>query len=412
VVGISIPGAPRPLNHTVISDHAFEYDQMGTGFYTNALFGAMRAVEISPERTATVLPVRRTYYREYFDREYPRLIRLPSGFDKPMRIDHLRSVLADESVDVFHDHYPDEVFGYDLSLHQAGVDLLYEKGVPIVATGHNLNHPAKPPLGAAVYQIWSGHTSVMMHHTRYGRDVLLAEREYTRRTEHCIIPHGISDANASAIAQARFRRAECEERLGLLPVPEGGLRISILGWPRQERQTEMAMAAFAANRRKDLRLAVFMPDPKHRPPGDPRIFTSKVPENGESYPYETIVEMAAVTDVFLCPIAEHGMLTTGIASLAVEAAGAALISRWGYLHEYLGTVDRGGAGIPFTDARSLTRRFDELDDEIVEVAAANARSLQTKLSWSIIEPHVLAAYTLAEEIGPVKPGLGPARIVA
>jgi hypothetical protein len=187
----------------------------------------------------------------------------------------------------------------------------------------------------------------------------------------------------------------------LPPLRHGGLRIGIFGWPRRERLTEMAMAAFAESRRGDLQLAVFMRGPKQQPPNDPRIFA---PLRTDAFLYSDYVDALATVDVFLLPMASTGMLTSGIAAHPIEASRPALISQWPYLHEYLGDLEEDGLGIPYRSARDLTQRLDALDyNDIIPRAEQNAPEMRKRLHWGAIADEYAKAYTLACDIGPVRP---------
>src|SRR5262249_9226255 len=158
-----------------------------------------------------------------------------------------------------------------------------------------------------------------------------------------------------------------ERALGLDPLPDGALRLGVVGAPRAEKDVQLVLDGFHACGRDDLRLFVACLDGEEVP-DDPRIVATP-------YTYVSPADYAAqlaCVDALVLPSAPAGMLTTGTVADVVGLGLPALVSAWGYLTETL-----GGAGLPYGETPSdLTDRLASLTAADLAGAAAHARALQ------------------------------------
>jgi hypothetical protein len=249
-------------------------------------------------------------------------------------------------------------------------------------------------LAREIHRIWARKTWVAIHHTNSGLRAYCDAYVDDFQTEvvHLVIPHGLSRYTADEVARARLELNSIEAEMGIQPVPSGGLRIGIFGSSRRERLTRMAMEAFASSRRDDLQLAVFSLGPDDRVPKDSRIFAQM--KTGGYSPDYAFIRTLALADVFWLPFREHGMLTSGIPSNALEAGRPSLASSWFYTEEYLGR-----SAIPCGNSKiAFTRSLDTLGFDRVREATEVANRIRDQLWWEHIAPRTVFAYEIAESM--------------
>lgn len=270
-----------------------------------------------------------------------------------------------ERVDAFHLHWP-EWFVETPERAEAFIELLAETGTTLVWTQHNLRPHRDVERADELYQRFASAARVVVHHSRWGRDVVCARYRFREDATHVVIPHGHF---GELVDTTGATRAEVEEDLGLRP---GVTRIGIVGAPRREKDVQAFMDAFAATTRDDLELLVLSLDGE-RVPDDPRIVAR---------PYEFIERaeydrrMLAV-DVVALPFDPDGqMLTTGVVGDIVGLGLPAIVSRWPYAIEAL-----GDAAIAYDDEDHLVRLLDAIDASDLDRAALASSALQAGLSW-------------------------------
>ncbi len=284
-------------------------------------------------------------------------------------------------IDVLHMHWPEWWQGLDLERNRVALERLREAGVRIVWTQHNLvPHRARGRDAEALYQMWAEAADAVIHHTRWGRDQVLARYRYREGALHRLIPHGHWGPQFALLGDVDRRQVEAE--LGLEPC---ALRLGVVGAPRVEKDVQLVLDAFHACSRDDLQLFVVCIDGEDVP-DDPRILA--LPARHE-HAFVYYRRLAAI-DALVFPFRE-GMLMTGTAFDAIGGRKAAIVSDWPLLHEVL-----GDAAIPYGSTRDDLRAcLEALTPERVAASAAAMEARQCETDWSdVAERH----FALLEEL--------------
>ena len=298
--------------------------------------------------------------------------------------------------DLFHMHWPERSAGTDPERTREVIANLRAAGIPILWTQHN----RKPHLFAEareICQMWCSEADGVVHHSRYGREMMESDYGYGAHTRHLVAPHGhwgqrlepLRPAGGKAEAEQHLCRptnsltyrcrvrpaggkAEAEQHLGLLPT---GLRLGVVGAPRQEKDVQLVIDALHACRRDDVQLCIWsLGDEKI--PDDDRIV---VAERHGVVDLEVYARRLFSLDALVLPYRE-GMLTTGVAADAIGLGLPSLASDWEYLHEVLGS-----AGIFYGEtAEDLAACIDAVSDEELGKAGAAAVAKQADTDWSVI----------------------------
>jgi hypothetical protein len=280
---------------------------------------------------------------------------VPVSPEEPFDTEKVVNFLQEQKIEAYHLHWPEHSgLSDDLNEHQRFINCLRELGIPIIWTQHNLKPHSNNPNFIPIYRTWAAVTAAAIHHSNWGFNRVRTEYDFPASTLHAVIPHGHYGAIMQEIPS--LDRATCERELGMA---QCDLRLGIIGHPRQERRIQMAMDAFAACRRRDLKLqlAVFSLQPEHR---IPRIENSNL--RICAWPYspteqKTYNKRISTFDLLMCPVVlepNGSTLTSGIASDAIGAGRGALISDWPYLQEYMGAAGilYGRTAKDLTDASS------------------------------------------------------------
>lgn len=314
--------------------------------------------------------------------------------DRPSPLGYFadRSVALD-AIDVFHMHWPEWVAFDDLDTHRRMLDLLDDRGIPVVWTAHNLTpHSKEPERFDPVYALWASRARAVIHHSAWGEQRMRTHHEFASGTQHHVLPHGHFGALWRA-ALGATTRTEAETALGL----DGDrIRIGIVGAPRAEKRLGEFLAAFAATRRSDLELAVWSLDPSVSVPDDPRIV---VAEQYRMTDARTYALRLAACDLLAFPFDPHGeMLATGTVADAIGLGIPCLATDWGYLVETL-----GDAAIPLGSGNPLvaTAALDALTRQQIDAAADAARARQAQYDWAPIADATLAVFEAAAAAGPI-----------
>ncbi len=252
--------------------------------------------------------------------------------------------------DLFHLHWPEWFIGPDIGRHRAAVERLRAAGVRIVWTQHNLVPHDKDPRLPDIYDLWAGAADGIVHHSDYGRRRV--EDRYGFRPDglHRVIPH---------LHFGHLGGAGEDTDTG---ATDGPIRLGVLGAPRQEKDVQAVLDAFARTTRTDLELHVWSLRGDETVPDDLRIHT----ETYRMVDRDLYDARLRSLDALILPFAESDMITTGTVGDVVGAGIAAVVSDWGYLAEALGP-----AGIPYGD--DLTATLQGLDRRRLATAAAAAR---------------------------------------
>ena len=244
-------------------------------------------------------------------------------------------VLADatsdlDDVDLLHLHWP-EWFGFDdPSVHDELIATLADRGIPVVWTAHNLTpHDRRPDVYDSIYQRWATAADAVIHHSQWGKDRMLARYEFRAECRHEVIPHGhFGDLWPLATT---LTRAEVEQRLGLAPA---GIRIGLVGAPRNDKKVVDFLEAVAACRRTDIQVVCWSLRIDETAPVDERIVVAERYRGVDAATYATRL---AACDVLAFPFDPEGdMLATGTLADAIGVGIPALVSEWPFLTEMLG----------------------------------------------------------------------------
>ena len=289
--------------------------------------------------------------------------------------------------DLLHLHWPEWLAFDDLAEHERIIATLADADVPVVWTAHNLTPHAKAPeVYDPIYQAWASSVAAVIHHSAWGEERMRARYRFAPAVRHVVIPHG----HFGELWQRHLPpRAAAEAQLGLEPVPDGGVRIGIVGAPRAEKQVQVVLDAVAASARSDVQLACWslgVGDAAETVPDDPRIVVAE--------PYREVdrplyaARLAACDVLALVFDADGEMLATGAAADATGLGLPALRSDWGYLVEALGD---GGIGCGQTVA-SVAAAVDGLTPEVLDAARAGAERRRAEIGWDVLADDVMALY--------------------
>ena len=281
-------------------------------------------------------------------------------------------VLADatsdlDDVDLLHLHWP-EWFGFDdPSMHDELIATLADRGIPIVWTAHNLTpHDRRPDIYDSIYQRWARAADAVIHHSEWGKDRMLARYEFRAECRHEVIPHGhFGDLWPLATT---LTRAEAEQRLGLSPA---GIRIGLVGAPREDKKVTEFLEAVAACTRTGIQVVCWSLRIDETAPVDGRIAVAERYRGVDAATYATRL---AACDVLAFPFDPEGdMLATGTLADAIGVGIPALVSRWPFLTEML-----GNAGIPCGHtAPEITTALEALTTERLQHARDAMRALRS-----------------------------------
>jgi len=272
--------------------------------------------------------------------------------------------------DVYHLHWPEWLFGNDLTLAEAFLDDLAAADVRLVWTQHNLRPHLDAPAFDDLYQLVAAAADGVAHHSAWGLERARGRLGYRDDCVHRIVRHG----HFGNLVDRTLDRAAAEHALGLAPC---GLRIGIVGAPRRDKDVIGFAEAFAATQRTDAQLLITSLGDGEVAPDDPRI---------TAWPYsftdrEDFDRVLATLDVLALPFDPEGdMLTTGVVGDALGAEIPALVTSWGYLTESL-----GAGGIAIGDApASWAEAIDALDTRTIDEAAGALADLRAASDWDVV----------------------------
>lgn len=287
-------------------------------------------------------------------------------------------------VDVLHLHWPEWLGFDDPATHERLIAELAHEDVPVVWTAHNLTpHAKQPHLYDPIYQLWAASVAAVVHHSAWGEALMRARYEFGPDVRHVVIPHGHF---GGLWARHMPDRAEAERRLGLPPLPGGGVRIGVVGAPRAEKLVQVVLDGVAASGRDDVQLCCWSLGPDEVVPDDPRIVVAE--PYGQVDPPTYATRLAACDVLALVYDADGEMLATGVAADATGVGLPALRSDWGYLVEAL-----GDGGIPCGQTvESVAAAVDALTPDVLAAARAGAARRRDEIDWSALAEPTLALY--------------------
>ena len=293
--------------------------------------------------------------------------------------DTLAREYADEA-DIIHIQWPEHLFAVDAltpdEYLRRGVEFAAALGrqpVRIVWTQHNrIPHAAswqEGERGRTLYRAWAAVADGVIHHSRWGMELMRAELPFKATARHVVIPHGHFGAQMPPTAS----RAELEARFGLKPC---ALRFGVVGRAQKEKQVEMIVRAFRAAGRADQQLFITAGTDAlwEEIGGDARI---TLRPRMAYIPRADIVGEIRVCDALVCAQTGGTYLTSGAIGDAIGVGQAMLVPEWGFFRDALGEAafyhDNTEAG--------LTRLFASFTTDALARGQAAARALQAATAW-------------------------------
>ena len=168
------------------------------------------------------------YHRSLYDPIAADVVETSFGGHLVHRLEAARARLA--TIDAVHLHWP-EWFLDTPEEADTFIALLEETGTTLVWTQHNLRPHREVERAEELYQRFASAAQVVIHHSEWGRDAVLARYRFRADAKHVVLPHGHFGSLLDTTAAARDA---AETALGLEPC---ALRIGIVGAPRREKQT-------------------------------------------------------------------------------------------------------------------------------------------------------------------------------
>ena len=263
-------------------------------------------------------------------------------------------------VDAFHLHWP-EWFVDTPEQADTFIELLEETGTTLVWTQHNLRPHREVERAEELYQRFASAARVVIHHSQWGREAVLARyRVPGRREARRAAPRPLRRLDRHHCRGTRRRRASV---WASSPAPCASASSAR---PAGRSRRTRSWTAFAASSRHDLQLLVLSLDDEEVP-DDPRI--TALPY--EFVPRDEYNRRLAAVDVIALPFDPQGeMLTTGVVADVVGLGLPAIVSSWAYLTESL-----GAAGLVYDDYDHLVGLLDSLtEDDLAPARTASDRS--------------------------------------
>ena len=281
-------------------------------------------------------------------------------------------------LDLFHMHWPEWASGTDPDRCREVIATIRSAGLPIVWTQHN-RVPHHEQHAREAYQIWAGAVDGVIHHSRFGRDLMHSLYDYRDDVLELVAPHGHWGDRYGPLAPEGGRE-QAERELGLEPT---GLRLAVVGAPRVQKDVQLVIDAVHRCTRDDVQLCVWSLGDEHVP-DDPRIV---VADRYEMVDHGVYVTRLHAVDAIVMPFTDE-MLTTGTVADCVAVGIPALVSPWPYLAESLGE-----AGIAYGQtADDLAACIDALTPDRLAAAAAAAAALRAESDWDVIAESTLAFF--------------------
>ena len=269
--------------------------------------------------------------------------------------------------DVFHLAWPEWWSGTDPERTRATIGQVKRSGVKILWTQHNLvPHRDKSDAARDSYALWAEAADAVIHHSEHGRDIALDTYRYGDDTIHRVIPHGHWGP-----VHERYRHADRHAIEHLEGWGSAGLRVAVIGAPRDEKDLESVIEAVAACERDDIQLLI-RTDERVTSSPDPRIVLDRGGVDEARY-----VRRLAAFDALIFPFRPDGMLTTGTAFDAIAAGLPAITTEWTFFDETF-----AGADLRYRSVEELTSLLDGLTTETLAEAAAAVEGRRAGHEWS------------------------------
>jgi hypothetical protein len=268
--------------------------------------------------------------------------------------------------------------------------------VRIAWTQHNRRpHHWPEQAGRALYARWAAVADLALHHSAWGRDLLLKEYAYHPDCGHpvLLVP------DLAPLMPGTQDRPALERLHGLPPAP---IRLGILGRHQEEKQVELMLQAFVQAGRRDQQLVVTAYVPGMRVPRDLRIFL--LPRR----PWMDRGDIAghlALCDGLVAAQTGGSYLTSGLLMDALAGPTAVIVPRWGYYEEMLGPA----AVYHGNDLASLTAALAGLDPPRLQDVREAMIALRPRHATERLAGQLSEAFLACLEDPPASPGVPPER---
>ena len=273
------------------------------------------------------------------------------------------------NVDILHIGWPEWWAGTNPETTAHIIDILSRKKVKIVWTAHNLlPHFRKDSVAAQCYSMWAKAADLVFHHSKCGMAIIRKEYDFEKAV-HIVLPHGHWGPLYEKLGNVDRRKTELAEGW-----PPCQMRLGIIGSPREEKQLQLAINAFARCSRQDLQLVV-RTDGLAKVPDDSRIIPNSGHVESEQY-----LKRVLACDALIFPFTPQGMLTTGTAFDAIGAGIPPITSNWSFFDETF-----SGADIRYgTTQDDLTSCLETLDPDTLAASAKRLSRQKRLCDWTDI----------------------------
>lgn len=296
-------------------------------------------------------------------------------------------------VDLVHIGWPEHLFALDGlgedDYQQRYLHLLEQiarEPVALIWTLHNrLPHTRSQQTFAPIYAAWSRVCHGLIHHSRWGMELIRSELGFRPEALHRVLPHG----HYADLMECPLSRQQAAEQLGL---PPDEAVYGVLGRAQASKRVELIVEAFAQSSARArlyieaiTREQVDRLDPTLR--DDPRITLR--PRNGW-LPRSELARSTRAVDALVLAHEGPTYLTSGLIADGIGAARAMLVPETPFFQEMLGPA----ACYHANTRESLTRLFNSLDRARLLAAGAGMQALQPAFDWG---PIAQATETLYRE---------------
>ena len=291
--------------------------------------------------------------------------------------------LEPDKVDILHVHWPEHLAGFEKFIqgnneteHRKFIEAVGRSPIRVVWTMHNrLPHGYNTDWSKRLYRAWASVADGVIHHSRWGMELIQRELPFKPDAKHVVIPVGHYKEQMSAVKS----RAALEKELNLKPCP---MRFGVIGRPQKEKQVDLIMRAFHAAARDDQQLLVTAITEDMDIPDDPRI----IPVYRKGWlKREELCRQVKLCDALVCAHTGSTYLTSGLVADAVGAGIPMLVSEWGFFREIMGE-----AALYFDGTeKGLARLFTRITTDDIEAGKRASAALQQDYSWTVVAEKTL-----------------------
>jgi hypothetical protein len=271
-----------------------------------------------------------------------------------------------KNVKIFHLHWIEHyhILTKNTTLHKNFIDHLKHNNIKIAWTQHNSEPHSKDRSFHNIYQLWAEHVDLALHHSDWGRNVMMKKYNFNKQTKHLIIPHPHWGESYKLNTQKKKRNLVEKE----LRLPPCKIRLSIFGTKRKECNTELIIKAIECCKRKDIQLVLYDGTNYHKQ--DNKIITfPKKQVSREVYDLRLFC-----TDVIIFSQTGNTLLTTGVIGDAIGAGKAVISSNsWPFLVETL-----GDSALYYNTLEELVLILDRLTIEQINIVSNKVAQLKNK----------------------------------